>query len=75
MKTTERMEDGSRPRIDTLFLFLVYFAFVALFDRTAEEMTGNGMRESGDDMQQRAAGWTRTPGHRSGDKASVCETP
>lgn len=44
-----------------LKLFWFFLAFHGFsFDRTAWEMTGNGKRERGDDMQQRAAGWTRT---------------
>lgn len=35
-------------------------------------MTGNGMREMGDDIQQRVADWALILGRCSEDKASVC---
>ncbi len=56
------------------FILRYFWAFVPLFDRTAEELDRGG-RERGNDMQQRVAGWNRTRGHYGKDTASVYGTP
>ena len=58
-------------KVDLPFFFKYSFSFI---DSTAEDMTGNGMREGERHAAKGAQAGTRTAGRRSYNKASAHET-
>ncbi len=59
-----------------LFIFLfIYLAFVPILARHLKDRIGNGRRERGNDIQQKASLWNRTQSWCSEDTASAHGAP
>ena len=49
-------------KLQCYFFYCLFLAFHGFIDSTAEEVTGNRVKESVSDMQQRGPGWESNPG-------------
>ena len=58
-----------------MHMWSIFLALYGFIDSSAEEVTGNRMREMGSETQQRAPGWESTPGPLQWGQASVHGTP